>query len=323
MNSSAAHLSPNQRAWRRFRRNKLAVLGLFLVTVVVLSVFAWPYISKPEVTEKLPAALSGWIHHPDAHAETQFDNPGATNLLGTDVHGRDLLSRILAGTRISLIVGAIGALVSLVIGVGWGAIAGYVGGRTDGLMMRAVDILYSLPSIIFVIVLMTTLDGFLTQWVRNEVIKPDWMPTLRFAALFVGLGAISWLTMARIVRGQVLTLRTRQFVDASRALGASDFHILTRHILPNTAGVIIVYLTLTIPAIILYESFLSYLGLGIQPPSASLGSLIADGAQQINPVRIYWWLLVFPSTALVGTLLALNFVGDGLRDAFDPKADRA
>ena len=221
-----------------------------------------------------------------------------------------------------MIVGAIGALVSLVIGVSWGAVAGYVGGRTDSFMMRTVDILYSLPSIIFVIVLMTTLDAFLTQWVRNEVIKPDWMSTLRFAALFVGLGAISWLTMARIVRGQVLTLRTRQFVDASRAMGASDFHILMRHILPNTAGVIIVYLTLTIPAIILYESFLSFLGLGIQPPSASLGSLIADGAQQINPVRIYWWLLVFPSMALVGTLLALNFVGDGLRDAFDPKADR-
>ena len=204
----------------------------------------------------------------------------------------------------------------------WGAVAGYVGGRLDGLMMRTVDVLYSLPSIIFVIVLMTTLNGFLSTQMRSGAINPDWVPFLKFASLFVGLGAISWLTMARIVRGQVLTLRTRQFVDASRAMGASDTHILLRHILPNTAGIIIVYLTLTIPSIILYESFLSYLGLGIQPPQASLGSLIADGALQINPVRIYWWLLVYPSAALVGTLLALNFVGDGLRDAFDPKADR-
>jgi ABC-type dipeptide/oligopeptide/nickel transport system permease subunit len=209
------------------------------------------------------------------------------------------------------LVGIVGAVVSLFIGVLWGAVAGYCGGRWDGLMMRFVDILYSMPSIVFVIVLITVLNGIFGK-----------LPIVQFIGLFVGLGAVSWLTMARIVRGQVLTLRNRPFVDASRALGASHARILLRHILPNTYGVIIVYLTLTIPSIILYESFLSYLGLGVQPPQASLGSLIASGAAQINSIRIYWWLIVFPGATLALTLLALNFVGDGLRDAWDPRGDR-
>src|SRR5580765_3580427 len=183
-------------------------------------------------------------------------------------------------------------------------------------MMRFVDILYSLPSIIFVIVLITTLEGLLKQ--RLEVSGSLWLAKFaRLIFLFVGLGAVSWLTMARIVRGQVLSLRSRQFVDASRALGAGPMHILARHIIPNVLGVVIVYLTLTVPAIILYESFLSYLGLGIQPPMASWGSLMAEGAEQINPIRIYWWLIIFPGGVLVSTLLALNFLGDGLRDAWD------
>ena len=314
MNVTQQHLSPNQRAWRRFQRNRPAVLGAIAIALLLGLVCAWPFLTTVESS----GALGGIIHHPDAHTESPFAGPGHSHPLGTDIHGRDLLSRIIAGTRISLLVGAVGALVSLFIGVLWGAIAGYVGGRTDSVMMRAVDVLYSLPSIIFVIVLITTLHGFLQRW----NVKSEWIPHIKFIALFAGLGAVSWLTMARIVRGQVLSLRTRQFVEASRALGATNAHILRRHILPNTAGVIIVYLTLTVPAIILYESFLSYLGLGIQPPQASLGSLIADGALQINPIRIYWWLLVFPAAALVGTLLALNFIGDGLRDAFDPKAER-
>jgi oligopeptide transport system permease protein len=291
------------------------VVGAFALLAVLAVVLAWPFLTgSPDA----PRA-GGILHHPDAHSDAPFAAPDGTYLLGTDIHGRDLLSRIIAGARVSLLVGAVGALVSLVIGVLWGAVAGYVGGRTDGLMMRTVDVLYSLPSIIFVIVLITTLHGFLERW----TVGAEWVAHLRFIALFAGLGAVSWLTMARIVRGQVLSLRSRPFVEASRAMGAGGCHILFRHLLPNIAGVVIVYLTLTVPAIILYESFLSYLGLGIQPPRASLGSLIADGALQINPVRIYWWLLVFPATALVGTLLALNFIGDGLRDAFDPKADRA
>jgi peptide/nickel transport system permease protein/oligopeptide transport system permease protein len=190
-------------------------------------------------------------------------------------------------------------------------VAGYVGGRTDGAMMRAVDVLYSLPSIIFVIVLITTLHGALDKLQSAGKLTVTMRDTAKFVGLFFGLGAVSWLTMARIVRGQVLSLRTRQFVDASRALGATHAQILFRHILPNITGIIIVYLMLLVPAIILYESFLSYLGLGIQPPQASLGSLIADGAAQINPIRIYWWLLVFPCSVLVSTLLALNFFGAG------------
>ena len=210
-------------------------------------------------------------------------------------------------------------MVSLVIGVLWGAIAGYVGGRVDSFLMRIVDVLYSLPSIIFVIVLLTTLGEFLKQshFVQNS---PALERQLRVLLLFVGLGAVSWLTMARIVRGQVLSLRTRAFVEASRALGAKPARILVRHIIPNILGVVITYLALTMPAIILYESFLSFLGLGVEPPMASWGTLIAEGVSQINPIRIYWWLIIFPGGILVSTLLALNFFSDGLRDAWDVKS---
>jgi peptide/nickel transport system permease protein/oligopeptide transport system permease protein len=182
-------------------------------------------------------------------------------------------------------------------------------------------VLYSLPSIIFVIVLITTLETVLKDWL-TKAFSPDVAGMARMLFLFAGLGAVSWLTMARIVRGQVLSLKGRNFIEASRALGASETRIILRHILPNLLGVILVYVTLTIPSIILYESFLSYLGLGIQPPQASLGSLIAEGAAQINPLRIYWWMIVFPAGMLGLTLLALNFFGDGLRDAFDPREGR-
>jgi ABC-type dipeptide/oligopeptide/nickel transport system permease subunit len=205
----------------------------------------------------------------------------------------------------------------------WGAIAGYCGGRWDSVMMRFVDVLYAMPSIIFVIVLITALNAVLEKLQAGpHGLSAESARLLQFFGLFAGLGAVSWLTMARIVRGQVLSLRRRPFVDASRVLGASHARILLRHILPNVYGVIIVYLTLTIPSIILYESFLSYLGFGIQAPQASLGSLIADGAEQINSIRIYWWLIVYPGAFLALTLLALNFVGDGLRDAWDPRSER-
>jgi peptide/nickel transport system permease protein/oligopeptide transport system permease protein len=298
-------LSPNQRAWRRFRRNRVAMGSLVFLVWLGLFVVFWPFLSPFEA---------------DAVSDAQFQTPGETHWLGTDVHGRDLLTRLAVGGRISLLVGLVGAAVSLVIGVSWGAVAGYRGGRWDALMMRLVDILYAMPTIVFVIVLVTTLEELLKSWLAS-VAGSAWAGYSRLLFLFVGLGAVSWLTMARIVRGQVLSLKDRAFVEASRALGASHGRLLWHHILPNTWGTIIAYLTLTIPGIILYESFLSYLGLGIQPPMASWGSLIADGAGQLNPIRVYWWLLVFPSGSLVATLLALNFVGDGLRDALNPRRD--
>jgi ABC-type dipeptide/oligopeptide/nickel transport system permease subunit len=318
--NKAGHLSPNQRAWRRFCRNRAAAAAALLLVFLVLTVLVWPLFGRPAIAPHLPAALT---HPPDAITDAQFEPPDSGHWFGTDVHGRDLLSRVCYGARISLLVGLVGAAVSLVIGVLWGAIAGYCGGRWDGVMMRFVDVLYAMPSIIFVIVLVTALNAVIEKLQSG----PGGLSTeggrfLQFAGLFAGLGAVSWLTMARIVRGQVLSLRHRAFVDASRVLGATHARIILRHILPNVYGVIIVYLTLTIPSIILYESFLSYLGLGIQPPQASLGSLIASGAEQINSIRIYWWLIVYPGATLALTLLALNFVGDGLRDAWDPRSEK-
>jgi oligopeptide transport system permease protein len=316
------HLSPNQRAWRRFRRHRPAVIAATFLGFLIALVIAWPAFQRPAIANRLPELLKGFADAPEQGSDAQFQEPSARYWCGTDVHGRNVMSRIMSGARISLLVGVVGAVVALIIGVTWGAVAGYVGGRWDNAMMRVVDVLYSLPSILFVIVLVATFNEFLRTWLTLHFGRDAgiYAPML---FLFVGLGAVSWLTMARIVRGQVLSLRGRQFVDASRSLGASHARILTRHILPNVYGVIIVYLTLTVPAIILYESFLSFLGLGIQPPMASWGTLIAEGATQINPIRIYWWLLVFPCALLISTLLALNFLGDGLRDAYDPRGDRA
>jgi oligopeptide transport system permease protein len=297
------HLTPNQRAWLRFKANRPAVLSLGFLTLLLITIVIWPFAAKTD---------------PNSISDAQFLRPHAQHWCGTDVHGRDLSARIVYGARISLLVGAAGALVSLVIGVTWGAIAGYIGGRLDEWMMRVVDIFYSLPSIIFVIVLITTLEALLKSWAAKRF-GVELGATARLLFLFVGLGAMSWLTMARIVRGQVLSLRTRSFVQATRSLGAPHWHIIWRHILPNVSGIVIVYLTLTVPSVILYESFLSYLGVGIQPPMASWGSLIAEGASQLNAIRVYWWLIVFPCLVLVLTLLALNFFGDGLRDAFDPR----
>jgi ABC-type dipeptide/oligopeptide/nickel transport system permease subunit len=305
-------LSPNQRAWRRFKKNRPAIWSAWFLVILIVLILAWP------VALNISGASFAQAHNPNQLSNSQFSPPASQHWFGTDVHGRDLFSRVLFGAQISLLVGVVGAAVSLVIGVLWGAVAGYIGGRTDAFLMRIVDVLYSLPSIIFVIVLIATLGDWLKQshFVQNS---PVLSGGLRVILLFVGLGAISWLTMARIVRGQVLSLRTRAFVEASRTLGAGAPRILFRHIIPNIFGIVITYLALTMPAIILYESFLSYLGLGVQPPMASWGTLIAEGVSQINPIRIYWWLIVFPGGVLVATLLALNFLGDGLRDAWDVK----
>jgi peptide/nickel transport system permease protein/oligopeptide transport system permease protein len=308
----SAIISPQRLAWRRFRKNRTAVWSAWFLALLLLAIIAWPLLLKAA------GGAFAQTHSPNELSDAQFMPPDAQHWFGTDVHGRDVFSRVLFGAQISLLVGVVGTVVSLVIGVLWGAIAGYVGGRVDNFMMRIVDVLYSLPSIIFVIVLITTLGDLMkhSHFVENS---PALAKGARVILLFVGLGAISWLTMARIVRGQVLSLRTRAFVEASRVLGAGAPRILLRHIIPNIFGVVITYLALTMPAIILYESFLSFLGLGVEPPMASWGTLIAEGVGQINPIRIYWWLIIFPGGVLVTTLLALNFLGDGLRDAWDVK----
>jgi ABC-type dipeptide/oligopeptide/nickel transport system permease subunit len=316
MNEPNQHISPARQAWKRFKRNRAAVFSAYFLILLLIAVIAWPMVLKFAGTS-FPQ-----LHNPDELSDAQFAPPTAQHWFGTDLHGRDLFSRVFFGAQVSLLVGVVGAFVSLVIGVLWGAIAGYAGGRTDAILMRIVDVLYSLPTIIFVIVLFATVGEMLKQshFVENS---PALEKSLRVILLFIGLGAVSWLTMARIVRGQVLSLRTRAFVEASRALGAKPHWIISRHIIPNIFGVAITYLALTMPAIILYESFLSFLGLGVQAPMASWGTLISDGVSQINPIRIYWWLIIFPGGILVATLLALNFLGDGLRDAWDVKGNKS
>ena len=298
---NARSTSPGRRAWRRFRNHRPAVISAWFLLAVVLFAFFFPLFSH---------------FNPDDLSDAQFLAPSAEHWLGTDVHGRDVLVRLCHGAQISLLVGGVGALICLVIGVAWGAVAGFAGGRADGLMMRTVDVLYCVPSVILAIVFMAVLEPVIRRWLEALHI-PDVPTAARLLVLFLALGAVSWLTMARIVRGQVLSLRTRQFVDASRVMGATPLWILRRHIVPNVLGVVIVYLTLSVPSIVLAESFLSFMGIGIQPPMASWGSLMAEGAEQINSIRIYWWLIVFPGGVLVSTLLALNFLGDGLRDAWD------
>ena len=226
--------------------------------------------------------------------------PCAAHWLGTDTLGRDLFARILYGGRISIMVGLVATFVALVIGVTYGAVAGFVGGKADAVMMRIVDILYALPFTIFVILLMVFFG-------RNIFL------------LFFAIGAVEWLTMARIVRGQVLSIKRMEFIEAARALGLGRRRIIFRHIIPNVLGPIIVYTTLTIPAVMLLEAFLSFLGLGVQPPMSSWGVLIKDGAEKMEE---FWWLLVFPGAVFSLTLFSLNFLGDGLRDALDVRASK-
>ncbi|HBR93959.1 MAG TPA: peptide ABC transporter permease [Opitutae bacterium] len=291
--------SPNRRAWLRFRDNRPAMgASVFLIALVLLAV-CWPWVSDLG----------------NQHSDAQFAKPSARHWFGTDVHGRDLFGRVMAGARISLLVGLVGALVSLMIGVLWGATAGLLGGRWDNWMMRTVDVLYSLPSIIFVIVIITTLEGVVQGWVESAF-GGDGGETARHLLLYAGLGAVSWLTMARIVRGQTKALRKQTFIDAAIVNGVPTRRILGRHILPNLLGPVIVFTTLTIPAVILLESVISFLGLGVQPPMSSWGILINEGAVKLD---IYPWMLIFPAVFFSLTIFALNFVGDGLRDALDPK----
>lgn len=242
-----------------------------------------------------------------------FDDYSIPSICGRDQLGRDLFARLFWGARVSLIVGLVATLVSLVIGVTYGAVSGYVGGWVDNIMMRLVDVLYSVPFIFVVIFLLTILgQEDVKKWLADYGVN-------RITIFYVVVGAIYWLTMARVVRGQVLSLKKELYVEAARAAGAGNARIIARHIVPNVLSVVIVYLTLTIPRVMLFEAFLSFLGLGVQSPDVSWGLLAKEGIDVITPIRTYWWLVVFPSIAIGLTLFALNFFGDALRDALDPK----
>ncbi len=280
-------------AFARLKRNRAAMAAIFVLAVMALMALFAPFLSPHRFDavnyDLITCAPTWWPGPANCHA------PGY--LFGTDAVGRDLFVRVLYGARMSLAVGLVATLVSLVIGVLYGATAGYVGGRTDALMMRVVDVLYSLPFIFLVITLMVVFE-------RNLIL------------LFVAVGAVEWLTMARIVRGQTLSLKQKEFVEAARAAGVSGFGIISRHIIPNAVGPVVVYVTLTVPTVILIESFLSFLGLGVQEPLTSWGTLISEGAAQMETAT---WTLVFPALFMAVTLFCFNFIGDGLRDALDPK----
>ena len=274
-----------QDSFRRLKSNKVALSGgSFIVFLIILSI------------------LTPWIAPYDYSFQDLSlgpSSPSMMHLLGTDTLGRDLLTRMLYGSRISLLVGFIATFVAVFIGVIWGTVAGFYGGKIDTVMMRIVDVLYGIPFIILIILLMVIFG-------RNLVL------------LFMAIGAVEWLTMARIVRSQVMSITQQEYVMASKAMGVSNLSIIYRHLIPNTLGPVIVYATLTIPQVMLLESFLSFLGLGVQPPMSSWGLLIRDGAVAMEE---YWWLLVFPASIFSITLFSLNFVGDGLRDALDPRSN--
>lgn len=315
--------APN--GWAVLRRNRVAMVALIYLAALVLVALIIPIFLNDDIKQS---------------TEDSFFAPNSTStdgtryhLLGTDVNGQDMFYRLLTGAQVSLGVGLVAAAVSLIVGTVYGMVSGYAGGRVDGWMMRFVDILYSIPRILFVMIFISAFDGYFKDaldatrlwsqefhWLWLEKTAGALIPYSRILILILSLGLVEWLTMARIVRGQVLVIKELPFVTASRAMGQRWWRILWLHLWPNLSTIILTYLTLTIPAVILDESFLSFLGLGIEDPAASWGSLLKDGAQVINPLDSKWWLLLFPAVLMSSSLLALNFLGDGLRDAFDPRS---
>lgn len=273
-------------AWHRLAKNKLAVFGGSVLIILAVACIVGPWLSPYGYEEN--------------NLNNTFSPPSGAHWLGTDQLGRDLLVRLLVGGRISIGVGLCATFVALTIGVVYGAVAGFFGGKIDSLMMRIVDIMYALPFTIFVILLMVFFG------------RDIWL-------LFLAIGAVEWLTMARIVRGQIMSLKKMEFIEAARSIGLGKRRIIFRHMIPNILGPIIVYTTLTIPAVMLLEAFLSFLGLGVQPPLSSWGVLIKDGAEKMEE---YPWLLMFPGVVFSLTLFSLNFLGDGLRDALDVRSSK-
>jgi ABC-type dipeptide/oligopeptide/nickel transport system permease subunit len=296
-------MSTHPHPWSRFRHDRAALVSAgVLVFMLAACVLSLPWSSAGMRVQRLDQARQA---------------PSLQQPFGTDEVGRSVLWRTFYGGAISLSLGVLAAAIAVVIGTAYGAVAGLIGGRCDDLMMRIVDLLYALPTLLLVM-LFTVSVGAALEHAHLLGREP-----VRLVVLVLAIGGVSWLTMARVVRGQVLSLREQPFIEAARALGLPTTRILLRHIVPNLIGHVIVFATLTVPQAILQESFLSFLGVGIQPPQATWGSLAADGVRQMNPVRFDWWVVAFPCAALSLTLLALNFVGDGLRDAFDVRGGRA
>ncbi len=318
-------LSDPLSGWERLKLDRMALLSLVVLLLSALACFL-----APPLMETARNATSAATYSPPGTVVTSADGAVYQAWLGTDASGRDVLYRVLAGGRVSLVVGLCAAAVSLFIGTLVGMTAGYYGGKVDAFLMRLVDVLYANPRVLFVLILISALTGPLSlainearEWAdaRNWMTLKAWVdgaiPYQRTIILIFCLGFIEWLTMARIVRGQVLVLKEQQFIAAARVLGQTRWKIMGRHLLPNLWTVILTYLTLTVPVVVLDESFLSFLGLGIEEPASSWGTLLKEGASAVNPLISRWWLLVTPAVVMGITLLALNFLGDALRDAFD------
>lgn len=315
---------PSYRAsgWVLLKKNRAAMVSFYFLAVLLLVTLIAPFFFPNEIRGATDASLLS----PGSSAD------GWKFLMGSDIRGRDLFYRVLVGARVSLIVGFAGAFVALLLGVSYGVIAGYIGGKVDGIMMRIVDVLYSIPRLLFLMIFIAAfgakfhhgIDGA-RLWAQSKDYESlaglfeILLPYSRIGLLILALGFIEWLVMARIVRGQVLVIREMTYVKAAKALGQRPLAIIWKHVIPNLTTFILTYLTLTIPAVILDESFLSFLGLGIEDPASSWGSMLREGAESWNVLDSHWWLLFFPAFFMALTMLALNFLGDGLRDAYDPK----